>query len=62
MDLMVRKVAWLRKGEHGKILSRLSSVGDPLGFGTASLLKGRKIIQEVCQKKLKKDEDIPQSI
>ena len=42
------------------VLSVLSSIYDPLGFGATFLLKGKQIIQKLCQLNLKWDEDIPE--
>ena len=47
-----------RKG----VLSVLSSIYDLLGFGAPFLLKGKRIIQKLCQLNLKWDEDIPDEI
>ena len=44
------------------VLSVLSSIYDPLGFGAPFLLKGKQIIQKLCQLNLKWDEDIPDEI
>ena len=44
------------------MLSVLSSIYDPLGFGAPFLLKGKQIIQKLCQLNLKWDEDIPDDI
>ena len=44
------------------VLSALSSIYDPLGFGTPFLLKGKQIIKKLCQLNLKWDEDIPDEI
>ena len=44
------------------VLSVLSSIYDPLGFGAPFLLKGKQIIQKLCQLNLKWDEDIPDDI
>ena len=38
------------------LLSILSSVYNPLGLGTPFMLKGRQIIQQLCQEKLQWDE------
>ena len=35
------------------VLSVLSSVYDPLGFGTLFLLKGKQILQRLCEQSLK---------
>ena len=35
------------------VLSVLSSVYDPLGFGALVLLKGKQILQKLCQQGLK---------
>ena len=42
---------------HG-LLSMLSSIYDPLGLGAPFMLKGRQIIQQLCQEKLYWDEQI----
>ena len=42
---------------HG-LLSMLTSVYDPLGLGAPFMLKGRQIIQQLCQEKLQWDEQI----
>ena len=44
------------------VLSVLSSIYDPLGFGAPFQLKGKKIMQKLCQQNLKWDEDIPDEI
>ena len=44
------------------VLSVLSSIYDPLVFGTSLLVKGKQIIQKLCQLNLKWDEDIPDEI
>ena len=36
----------------------LSSIYDPLGLGAPFMLKGRQIIQQLCQEKLQWDEQI----
>ena len=41
------------------MLSVLSSIYDPLGFGAPFLLKGKKFIQKMCQLNLKWDENFP---
>ena len=41
------------------VLSVLSSVYDPLGFGTPFLLKGKQILQKLCEQGLKWDEELP---
>ena len=38
------------------VLSVLSSVYDPLGFGALFLLKGKQILQKLCEQGLKWDE------
>ena len=43
-------------------MSVLSSIYDPLGFGAIFLLKGKQIIQKLCQLNLKRDKDIPDEI
>ena len=40
------------------LLSMLSSVYDPLGLGAPFMLKGREIIQQLCQEQLKWEEQI----
>ena len=40
------------------LLSMLSSIHDPLGVGTPFMLKGRQIIQQLCQEILQWDEQI----
>ena len=40
------------------LLSMLSSVYDPLGLGAPFMLKGRQIIQQLCQQKVQWDEQI----
>ena len=40
------------------VLSALSSIYDPLGFGAPFVLKGKQVIQKLCQLNLKWDEDI----
>ena len=40
------------------LLSMLSSIYDPLGLGAPFMLKGRQIIQQLCQEKLQWDEQI----
>ena len=42
---------------HG-LLSMLSSIYDPLGLGAPFMLKGRQIVQQLCQEKLQWDEQI----
>ena len=44
------------------VLSILSSIYDPLVFGTSFLVKGKQIIQKLCQLNLNWDEDIPDEI
>ena len=44
------------------VLSVLSSIYDPLGFGTPFLPKAKQIIQKLCLLNLKKDEDTPDEI
>ena len=44
------------------VLSDLSAIYDLLGFGAPFLLKGKQIIQKLCQLNLKWDEDIPDEI
>ena len=44
------------------VLSALSSIYDSVGFGAPFLLKGKQIIQKLCQLNLKWDEDIPDEI
>ena len=44
------------------VLSVLSSNYDPLGFDAPFLLKGKQIMQKLCQLNLKWDEDIPDEI
>ena len=44
------------------VLSVLSSIYDPFGFGAPFLLKRKQIIQKLCQLNLKWDEDIPDDI
>ena len=44
------------------VLSVLSSSYDPLGFDAPFLLKGKQIMQKLCQLNLKWDEDIPDEI
>ena len=41
------------------VLSALSSVYDPLGFVTPFLLKGKQILQRLCEQSLKWDEELP---
>ena len=45
-----------------EVLSVLSSIYDPLGFGALFVLKGKQIIQKLYQLNLKRDEDIPDEI
>ena len=40
------------------VLSVLSSVCDPLGFGARFSLKGKQILQKLCQQGLKWDEEL----
>ena len=42
------------------LLSTLSSVYDPLGFASPYVLKARKIVQDLCRKKIGWDEEIPE--
>ena len=44
---------------RGGVLSVLSSVCDPIGFGARFLLKGKQILQKLCQQGLKWDEELP---
>ena len=44
------------------VLSILSSIYDPLGLCAPFLLKGKQIMQKLCQLNLKWDEDIPDEI
>ena len=44
------------------VLSALSLIYNPLGFGAPFLLKRKQIIQKLCQLNLKLDEDIPDEI
>ena len=41
------------------VLSVLSSVYDPLGFGVPFLLNGKQILQRLCEQGLKWDEELP---
>ena len=41
------------------VLFVLSSVYDPLGFGAPFLLKGKQILQRLCEQGLKWDEELP---
>ena len=40
----------------------LSSVYDSLGFGTPFLLKGKQILQKLCEQGLKWDKEVPKEI
>ena len=54
------KVALKRKPMTRRgVLSVLSSVYDPLGFGAPFLLKGKHILQKLCEQGLKWDEKLP---
>ena len=44
------------------LLAMLSSIYDPLGLVSPFLLKGRKIIQELCKGNFQWDDDIPEDI
>ena len=44
---------------RGGVLSILSSVCDPIGFGARFLLKGKQILQKLCQQGLKWDDELP---
>jgi hypothetical protein len=44
------------------ILSTVSSVYDPLGFIAPILLKGRRILQELCREKADWDDPIPEDV
>ena len=44
------------------MLSELSSVYDPLGLAAPFILKGRKIIQKLCQQELGWDERVPNEV
>ena len=41
------------------VLSVLSSVYDPRGFEASFLLKGKQILQKICEQGLKWDEELP---
>ena len=47
---------------EGKILSISSSVYDPLGFGAPFLLRGKQIVQRLCEKNLKWDTKLPEHL
>ena len=51
-NLALKSKPMTRKG----VLSVLSSVYDPLGFGAPFLLKGKQILQKLCEQGLKLDE------
>ena len=51
-NLALKSKPMTRKG----VLSVLSSVYDPLGFGAPFLLKGKQILQKLCEQGLKWDE------
>ena len=44
------------------ILSILSSIYDPLGFGTPFSLRGKQILQRPCEKNLKWDTKLPEDL
>ena len=44
------------------MLSTLSSIYDPLGLGAPFLLKGKQIIQKICARKFRWDDQVPQDI
>ena len=44
------------------ILSTVSSIYDPLGFAAATLLEGKKILQELCRGKIDWDDPVSDSI
>ena len=46
------RYTWFYNKTCGGLLSMLSSVYDPLGLGAPFMLKGRQIIQQLCQDKL----------
>ena len=47
-----------KPSKRRELLSMLSSVYNPLGLGAPFMLKGRQIIQQLCQEKLQWDEQI----
>ena len=51
-NLVLKSKPMTRRG----VLSVLSSVYDPLGFGALFLLKGKQILQKLCEQGLKWDE------
>ena len=44
------------------MLSTLSSIYDPLGLGAPFLLKGKQIMQTLCAKRFRWDDQVPQDI
>ena len=55
---VIRQVKDLKLTRYTRLglLSILSSAYNPLGLGTPFMLKGRQIIQQLCQEKLQWDE------
>ena len=58
LKIAIKEKPLTRRG----MLSTLSSIYDPLGLGAPFLLKGKQIIQKICARKFRWDDQVPQDI